>query len=105
MRSRPPIRLHVLLLELTEHNNPATPANQVLGDRLPKRSARCVAVDQHHLPPGLVSPLVNTHGPVRSLHISGAGEEVWRVRESGDLGWVKIGDVGGERRWGGGAGG
>ena len=61
-------------------------------------------MDHHDLPPGLVSPLVNTHSPVRSLDISGAGEEVWRVRESSDLGSGEVGDLGGEGGWGGRAG-
>ena len=84
---------------LTEHNNPTSPRNQFLSDWFPKRSARCVPMDHHHFPPVFVSPLVNTHSSVRSLHISGAGEEVWRVRESGDLGRGEIGDLGGEGGW------
>jgi hypothetical protein len=47
-------------------------------------------MDHHDLPPAFVAPLVNAHGTVRSLDISGAGEEVWRVRESGDLGWGEV---------------
>ena len=58
-------------------------------------------MDHHDLPAGFVAPLVNTHSPVRSLDISGAGEEVWRVRKGGDLGLGEVGDLGGEGRWGG----
>ena len=60
-------------------------------------------MDQHDPAPGLVPPLVDPHGPTRGLHVPGTGEEVWRVRESGDLGRGELGELGGEGGWGGGA--
>ena len=61
-------------------------------------------MNHHDLPSGFVAPLVNAHGTVRSLDVSGAGEEVWRVGESGDLGGEDIWELGGEGGGGGEAG-
>ena len=81
---------------LAKNNHPASPPNQFLRNRLPKRRTSRVAMDHHNLPPSLVPPLIDTHSAVRSLEISGPWVKVWRVGESGDLGGGEVWDLSGQ---------
>lgn len=80
---------------LTKNNHPASPPNQLLGNRLPKRNTSRIAMDHHDLPPALIPPLVDTHSSIRSLDVSGSWVKVWWVGEGGDLGGGEVWEEGG----------
>jgi len=56
-----------------------------MGDMLPERRRRCVAVNQHRLPASQVPKLVHTHIAEGGLDISSAWEDIRRIWQGSNV--------------------